>query len=193
MFQFALPRGERLLLRLNIEGIIPVSIRAPAWGATYARCVMMSMLIVSIRAPAWGATVCFHLVSAYNQRFNSRSRVGSDTLSLIYYARGRVFQFALPRGERPSKTPSTLPCPSFQFALPRGERRRLTRLPVRPMRIVSIRAPAWGATKTKRTLARDAIVSIRAPAWGATEGAEGDLGGFIVSIRAPAWGATRQP
>ena len=33
---------------------------------------------------------------------------------------------------------------------------------------VSIRAPAWGATRTARAVGQTPIVSIRAPAWGAT-------------------------
>ena len=77
---------------------------------------------------------------------------------------------------------------------------------------VSIRAPAWGATRViehlhrigdgfnsrsrvgsdvdtaRRTTQR--AVSIRAPAWGATRinGQRWDI--MAVSIRAPAWGAT---
>ena len=56
MFQFALPRGERLGLLFEVDAHIHVSIRAPAWGATH-------LGAVGINAHA---------------RFNSRSRVGSD-------------------------------------------------------------------------------------------------------------------
>ena len=78
--------------------------------------------------------------------------------------------------------------------------------------LVSIRAPAWGATLRHLPLLGQEVVSIRAPAWGATL-TKYNLGeafrfqfalprgerpmlycimmcGYMVSIRAPAWGAT---
>ena len=80
--------------------------------------------------------------------------------------------------------------------------------------VVSIRAPAWGATNTafmpsptcrfqfalphgERLLFHDYkvkhfFVSIRAPAWGATLAAGHAMAWRDVSIRAPAWGATQQ-
>ena len=107
-FQFALPRGERhpprptrartlcfnsrsrvgsdtshagisfLLYCFNI-----VSIRAPAWGATYPNTDIRQCNHVSIRAPAWGATIFYAFLVAV-----------------------LMFQFALPRGERlPSFVP----------------------------------------------------------------------------------------
>ena len=59
--------------------------------------------------------------------------------------------------------------------------------------VVSIRAPAWGATRQKFVAHKHNDVSIRAPAWGATP-PDNWLDALIyVSIRAPAWGATRDP
>ena len=121
-FQFALPHGERRRRhstalaregfnsrsRMGSDGMPkaytfpkPVSIRAPAWGATDTadanRCKDTVSIRapawgateldddaairgrVSIRAPAWGATTCFSWIAASNvARFNSRSRMGSD-------------------------------------------------------------------------------------------------------------------
>ena len=78
--------------------------------------------------------------------------------------------------------------------------------------IVSIHAPAWGATGKSIVLSWDELVSIHAPAWGATiwesnprhsawfqstlprgerrDSANSVIGCFRVSIHAPAWGAT---
>ena len=56
--------------------------------------------------------------------------------------------------------------------------------------LVSIRAPAWGATKAALYHHPHCLVSIRAPAWGATRRAARWGGRNHVSIRAPAWGAT---
>ena len=58
--------------------------------------------------------------------------------------------------------------------------------------MVSIRAPAWGATTDLLPPNSTALVSIRAPAWGATEYPDVDGDADRVSIRAPAWGATCQ-
>ena len=76
-FQFALPHGERLLDTYQILRLMPVSIRAPAWGATYYDAIDYGADEVSIRAPAWGATKFW--------------------LSAIP---SWLFQFALPHGER---------------------------------------------------------------------------------------------
>ena len=77
-----------------------------------------------------------------------------------------MFQFALPRGERPR---GRVPCwftGWFQFALPRGER-------LQPVwRISTIRkfqfALPRGERRASSAVRREAKVSIRAPAWGAT-------------------------
>ena len=78
---------------------------------------------------------------------------------------------------------------AFQSARPRG-----ARLPhidqIRIMRIVSIRAPARGATRGRRVIGRWRMVSIRAPARGATTSSWAGRNSCNVSIRAPARGAT---
>src|SRR5437763_4649381 len=107
---------------------------------------------------------------------------------------------------------STLKAIKFQSTLPRGERRRKVAEFVHSS-IVSIHAPAWGATCVQHGLARrggsfnprsrvgsDAsneasgtttTVSIHAPAWGATLlSVPVKLVSVTVSIHAPAWGAT---
>ena len=56
--------------------------------------------------------------------------------------------------------------------------------------IVSIHAPAWGATRVIVAGLRAPDVSIHAPAWGATQVAHARPLLLEVSIHAPAWGAT---
>ena len=77
----------------------------------------------------------------------------------------------------------------FQSAPPHWGRRG-TRVPVEGGRVVSIRAPALGATGMLGTATTVIVVSIRAPALGATlaNACFGDTN--AVSIRAPALGAT---
>ena len=99
-FQFALPHGERHGIAAHQLIHQPVSIRAPAWGATWhcrapthspagfnSRSRMGSDTSrlhaahghdVSIRAPAWGATRSMPSSPPPTRCFNSRSRMGSD-------------------------------------------------------------------------------------------------------------------
>ena len=81
--------------------------------------------------------------------------------------------------------------------------------------LISIHAPAWGATLTLDTKNNMQTISIHAPAWGATGSAalitavrahfnprtrmgcdgaaDGQFAVGFISIHAPAWGATRNP
>ena len=58
--------------------------------------------------------------------------------------------------------------------------------------VVSIHAPAWGATDNVAVFGEGLAVSIHAPAWGATALVGMLIDGVVVSIHAPAWGATFQ-
>ncbi|CAO3422305.1 hypothetical protein [Azospirillum doebereinerae] len=55
-----------------------VSIHAPAWGATVSGPTTTWSQDVSIHAPAWGATVPGAAARLQAERFNPRSRMGSD-------------------------------------------------------------------------------------------------------------------
>ena len=124
-FQSTHPRGVRQGM---ISGIVfpqPVSIHAPAWGATGpALHVTMQSGQVSIHAPAWGAT-CRRWKRFYRSSscFNPRTRVGCDTPAFR----------ACP--SRPGFNPRTrVGCDADGFS-------------VKPTtKLVSIHAPAWGAT-----------------------------------------------
>ena len=80
-------------------------------------------IVVSIHAPAWGATTKYRRNWRSNRRFNPRARVGRDAPSAATSRRESSFQSTRPRGARPS---------SMEWAV----------IP----RMVSIHAPAWGAT-----------------------------------------------
>ena len=127
-FQSTHPRGVRPHYHAILFNVHPVSIHAPAWGATLARKQKLPANLVSIHAPAWGATsrchpgqgaawavsihapawgatIVFNVQFISQIGFNPRTRVGCDTIH------GAEFRIA---------------------------------------RLVSIHAPAWGATN--RTL-----------------------------------------
>ena len=86
-------------------------------------------------------------------------------------------------------TGTTVPADKFQSTRPRGARRYPYAERYREI-LVSIHAPAWGATETSATKPNHQLVSIHAPAWGATERLSPRLSPYSVSIHAPAWGAT---
>ena len=78
----------------------------------------------------------------------------------------------------------------FQSTRPRGAR-RILRCCESWSWMVSIHAPAWGATTSISKIQTAIMVSIHAPAWGATPDARQPAARRRVSIHAPAWGATR--
>ena len=171
--------------------IMPVSIHAPAWGATRPYSNALAVPSVSIHAPAWGATLTQKIAALTGGKFqsthprgvrrarvrcagwpracfNPRTRVGCDGAGLGYIPQDEVFQSTHPRGVR---------------------LRGVVRIPQDID--VSIHAPAWGATCGGGVVAPTAGVSIHAPAWGATaHQIAGDAPDALVSIHAPAWGAT---
>ena len=166
-----------------------VSIHAPAWGATVQRARLVRDFAVSIHAPAWGATSLDVWWGCNHASFNSRSRMGSDITAPRPVRGFLLFQFTLPHGERRRNTACYLLEDLFQFTLPHGER-----LPLPPPRAPARRFNSrsrMGSDKTDIIMMIAELVSIHAPAWGATRGAGGEGGARKVSIHAPAWGATR--
>ncbi len=166
-FQSTRPRGARplyvasLLTHLDVSIHAPawgatlrrrrprprrrVSIHAPAWGATDKLGIEWLPFIVSIHAPAWGATALERSAVDNNGCFNPRARVGRDSAVPVPGSISYSFQSTRPRGARPLKKIG-----DGIFA------------------IVSIHAPAWGATNGGRREHNASDVSIHAPAWGAT-------------------------
>ena len=166
-FQSTLPRGERPVDFL-VKYVKPeVSIHAPAGGATKLYVDGPYSILVSIHAPAGGATIQepAHLWSGAG--FNPRSRGGSDPRPRPPTKKNILFQSTLPRGERQSP---------FWFLI--------------NLKLVSIHAPAGGATSNAKGVFTIGEVSIHAPAGGATSFSEIVDTIQSVSIHAPAGGAT---
>ena len=149
MFQSTRPRGARRDLQYWSCCLIPVSIHAPARGATWsslppsrenvkvsihapargatqarASCEMSSK--VSIHAPARGATDALAVIVAVIASFNPRAREGRDAFPL--FERWQPVRFN-PRA-REGRDTFTLECRQicsmFQSTRPRGARRLLT-------------------------------------------------------------------
>ena len=117
-----LPWRERFHPPAEAGKSIPISIHAPAKGATYPCRCRHCAYIISIHAPAWGATevqkwldIQKHYFNprsrmgsdntgriscTHHQNFNPRSREGSDIMAVIIFTIAVKFQSTLPRRER---------------------------------------------------------------------------------------------
>ena len=123
VFQSTLPRRERRRSGSGSEGVVPISIHAPAKGATVGRLQPEDRRPISIHAPAKGATFLLSLLDGFAEHFNPRSREGSDSggsrvliscvnfnprsregsddVKQILSHKHTIFQSTLPRRERP--------------------------------------------------------------------------------------------
>ena len=188
-FQFTLPHGERRAGRRNRPARVPVSIHAPAWGATCSA------------RPVRGCSVCF----------NSRSRMGSDVACPANLLGTSTFQFTLPHGERPIedgdlrglrrfnsrsrmgsdkiRRETIGKCTSFNSRSRMGSD-LYTGIGRAAFTLVSIHAPAWGATSYPELFSATPTFQFTLP-HGERPIALAVLTAVEVSIHAPAWGATR--
>ncbi len=122
---------------------------------------------ISIHAPARGATQPKMDTYWIMQYFNPRSREGSDKCCRA----------------------GSSECCRFQSTLPRGERQG-DAIPDHSTSVISIHAPARGATFTTAIRYVGFKISIHAPARGATCLYSKILTNILISIHAPARGAT---
>ena len=147
---------------------MPVSIHAPAWGATafalkaenqkaefqstHPRGVRHEYEtfddaddFVSIHAPAWGATGSRYVEYLRYLGFNPRTRVGCDPYMLRQYEIKLGFNPRTRVGCDQGEENPFASFPTFQSTHPRGVRLDKVRVK-RGLIGVSIHAPAWGAT-----------------------------------------------
>ena len=170
MFQSTRPRGARPLFSHKYFQRCPVSIHAPARGATQFVHLPKIRGRVSIHAPARGATndnsITFLDAYCFNPRaragrdrvevagaaagvsFNPRARAGRDQPTITMESSMGSFQSTRPRGARRGWIKAGSDCSQFQSTRPRGARQRNIWSLWRLAR-VSIHAPARGATLTR--------------------------------------------
>ena len=106
--------------------------------------------------------------SAQMRDFNPRSREGSDEWGQELTTIGTEFQSTLPRGERRQSWRGWQRKGGFQSTLPRGERQDSGVDTVEGL-VISIHAPARGATVKVHGVYDPLDISIHAPARGATQ------------------------
>ena len=142
--------------------------------------------------------------------FNPRARVGRDPVRIQFLLRMEISIHAPAWGATP---PQDKPedVQAFQSTRPRGARRNCERYFCKTfdfnprarvgrdderqckllLGVISIHAPAWGATSSPCRRGQGEGISIHAPAWGATVSLVLEACCFVISIHAPAWGATK--
>ena len=166
-FQSALPRGERLCGAPHSPRVIEFQSALPRGERrSCCRYFVYEQLDFNPRSRE-GSDDDLTCLLVLSENFNPRSREGSDQkqrykLSRTGYFNPRsregsdipilqtclcliLFQSALPRGERHLPSEHRHQSKKFQSALPRGERHAGERLET-VIRVISIRAPARGAT-----------------------------------------------
>ena len=119
------------------------NVSLPAWSDA-PELVKDGVLHVSIHVPAWGATTEF-LAMRLPTMFQSTLPRGERRLDKVSALAPVKFQSTLPRGERLYYEKTYGMQDKFQSTLPRGERHQTALHDLRVL-LVSIHAPAWGAT-----------------------------------------------
>ena len=124
---------------------VPISIHAPAWGATDRLKEIPGRIDISIHAPAWGATLLetgFETelrISIHAPAWGATSHSGLSPVATF------AFQSTHPRGVRRAGVSGASTRITFQSTHPRGVRLGRTRS-IQTSKRISIHAPAWGAT-----------------------------------------------
>ena len=168
VFQSTLPRGERHPHFLPVAMPRYFNPRSREGSDAHSALRWSSVLPISIHAPARGATnqtaAEINLQYAFQSTLPRGERREFGRFGSIFWA----FQSTLPRGERPVGDMLHVNLGKFQSTLPRGER-RLSNFSFIILICISIHAPARGATAEFVDLMTDMEgISIHAPARGAT-------------------------
>ncbi len=147
--------------------ITRVSIHAPAWGATDFCHSSAALPAVSIHAPAWGATA--HRISTPHavQVFQSTRPRGARPAKTGSAYVPVSFQSTRPRGARPVLCVCLQAQESFQSTRPRGARLLVLDISQRVLRF-NPRARVGRDILHNLLFSIHSLVSIHAPAWGAT-------------------------
>ena len=188
LFQSTRPRRARPY-RVAHHIDPPVSIHAPAKGATVGADTREAAEHVSIHAPAKGATCGGQYSRTPTICFNPRAREGRDVIICVDDAIIHRFQSTRPRRARPW-TMRRLPSMGVSIHAP-AKGATGAYLHALGRCVVSIHAPAKGATILMSPDGLDRQVSIHAPAKGATLVVIRRAWRVLVSIHAPAKGATQ--
>ena len=122
VFQSTLPRGERLTSCVYDDYIIKFQSTLPRGERPFNFANSSPVAPISIHAPARGATHCLLLVLRFYLLFQSTLPRGERPGEVRKLTDEYKFQSTLPRGERRADRHHALRISEFQSTLPRGER-----------------------------------------------------------------------
>ena len=167
-----------------------ISIHAPAKGATFPA-VEKHLVSGNFNPRSREGSDLIGVIAAYiNYTFQStlprRERPISVTTSCLLYS---TFQSTLPRRERRQYSNAVYFSSRFQSTLPRRERRQSSHTPFLSSHDFNPRSRE-GSDPLSLSISAAAIISIHAPAKGATFKSFHAVSPFLISIHAPAKGAT---
>ena len=170
VFQSTRPRGARLDSSLTCWRGSRVSIHAPAWGATVVDFASGHTRVVSIHAPAWGATIDAHGVGLETD-VSIHAPAWGATLPWIRPRSPEVpFQSTRPRGARPAAAGQRSAGPICFNPRARVGRDLHSAHKVAHSKSFNPRARV-GRDADADGVEQLLVVSIHAPAWGATQAA----------------------
>ena len=170
--------------------VLMISIHAPAKGATISCPSKVLFCNISIHAPAKGATIV-PVIQSNPNTFQSTLPRRERRICYLLHCRRSDFNPRSREGSDLSQSKQSIQRYLFQSTLPRRERRSWMRSQIRVC-IISIHAPAKGATQIIWNYWKIYSISIHAPAKGATFLFRYRALGDAISIHAPAKGATHQ-
>ena len=136
-----------------------------------------------------GVRPCSGCCSNSFRKFQSTHPHGVRRARLALFLTRPTFQSTHPHGVRLVPVRAHFRHLQFQSTHPHGVRLKEEFLALLDA-IISIHAPAWGATASLFSCRPKWRISIHAPAWGATIDLMVAHCAWIISIHAPAWGAT---
>ena len=136
-------------------------------GCDRLRKIPFRNFVISIHAPAWGATHVQPAVQAPSAYFNPRTRVGCDDCSTAALSSSVYFNPRTRVGCDTLAEDGYYTLSDFNPRTRVGCDLQLVRN-VEHEPLISIHAPAWGATTFSWRYSASCMISIHAPAWGAT-------------------------
>ena len=166
-FQSTLPQGERHVIRVDDVTSKPISIHAPARGATNKSIWSCKPIEYFNPRSRKGSDLELFYNKTTLDDFNPRSRKGSDDIASSY-----PYAMVIISIHAPARGATSIMVAKVEFW------------------IISIHAPARGATVDLTSIACTAPISIHAPARGATRSCAPESYRDNISIHAPARGAT---
>ena len=161
LFQSTRPRGARRAISESGTSHERFQSTRPRGARRRARNGVAAEAAVSIHAPAWGATSSSSRLRACCPGFNPRARVGRDRRTAApHLGLRRSFNPRARVGRDPTSTAWIRASPGFNPRARVG--RDSAQAFTRSSSVVSIHAPAWGATVVERPSAtRDMFQSTR--------------------------------